>query len=138
MFETTTTEENTTVETTVTNNDWMNEAIIDWMNEAIIAENNVEIIVDLSPTPTPTILPMPTISEVLGMLKRGYARTTTDKSYDANVGTIAEFYGMSDNEIKELFRHPKLKGKKTVKVKNEVSRFTIVDDTESEINENNN
>jgi hypothetical protein len=132
MFETTTTEENTTVETTVTNNDWM--------NTAMIAENNVEIIVDLSPTPTPTILPMPTItiSEVLGMLKRGYARTTTDKSYDANVGTIAEFYGMSDNEIKELFRHPKLKGKKTVKVKNEVSRFTIVDDTESEINENNN
>jgi hypothetical protein len=133
MFETTTTtEENTTVETTVTNNDWM--------NTAMIAENNAEIIVDLSPTPTPTILPMPTItiSEVLGMLKRGYARTTTDKSYDANVGTIAEFYGMSDNEIKELFRHPKLKGKKTVKVKNEVSRFTIVDDTESEINENNN
>ena len=133
MFETTTTtEENTTVETTVTNNDWM--------NTAMIAENNVEIIVDLSPTPTPTILPMPTItiSEVLGMLKRGYARTTTDKSYDANVGTIAEFYGMSDNEIKELFRHPKLKGKKTVKVKNEVSRFTIVYDTESEINENNN
>jgi hypothetical protein len=34
--------------------------------------------------------------------------------------------------MKDMFQHPKLKGKKTIKVKSERSSLVFIDDTESE------
>ncbi len=55
------------------------------------------------------------ISEVLQLLQEGYTRDQ-----------IAVKYGISQKELKYLFQHPKLKGKKTIKG----IGITIVDDLE--------
>lgn len=56
-----------------------------------------------------------TVSEILSKLESGVTRDQ-----------IKEEYGLSHREMQELFRHPKLKNRKTRK---EVS-FELVDDTE--------
>lgn len=89
-------------------------------------------VVDLSPTVTIIEQPTIKISDILSMLKRGFARTPKEKCYDAAIGSISEHYGFDTKQIKEIFEHPKLKGKKTIRVKNEVASITIIDDTESE------
>lgn len=55
------------------------------------------------------------ISEVLQLLQEGYTRDQ-----------IAVKYGISQKELKYLFQHPKLKGKKTIKG----IGIAIVDDSE--------
>lgn len=55
------------------------------------------------------------ISEVLQLLQEGYTRDQ-----------IAVKYGISQKELKYLFQHPKLKGKKTIKG----IGIAIVDDLE--------
>lgn len=89
-------------------------------------------VVDLSPTVTIIEQPTIKISDILSMLKRGFARTPKEKCYDAAIGSISEHYGFDTKQIKEIFEHPKLKGKKTIRVKSEVASITIIDDTESE------
>lgn len=60
------------------------------------------------------------ISEVLGMLNNGKSREE-----------IREFYDITPTELKLLFNHPKLKGKKTKKAIE--TSFEIVDDTETPV-----
>ena len=55
------------------------------------------------------------VSDVLEMLNQGKERSE-----------IAAHYGLNGSELKQLFQHPQLKGKKTKKVK--VPTFVIVDD----------
>lgn len=81
------------------------------------------------------------ISTILTMLKNGYTRTPEDKGYDAQIGSIMEFYNVVDKPeitakgiINLLFKHPKLKGKKTI-IKRTAANlgFTIIDDTVEEV-----
>lgn len=65
------------------------------------------------------------ISEVLELLDKGYSRTSSDNNYDPKIGSISEYYNLSTNEIKQMFKHPALKGKKTKKP----STFVLFDDT---------
>ena len=50
------------------------------------------------------------ISEVLGLLDKGYTRLT---KFDKGEGSIQSFYGLTNSQVKELFEAPKLKGRKT-------------------------
>jgi len=68
------------------------------------------------------------ISEILEYLAKGYTRLKVDKNYDPKVGSIQEKYELNRSQIAELFKHPKLKGRKTISPK--LSSFEIVDDTE--------
>lgn len=71
------------------------------------------------------------VSEVLGLLEKGYTRTNKTRMYNPEIGSIAEYYDLSDAQVTEMFKHPKLSGKRTKKV---LSRsFELMDDT----NENN-
>ena len=60
------------------------------------------------------------VSEVLAYLKAGKTRAE-----------IAEIYSLNGVQLKELFKHPKLKNKKTVKEKGVA--FTLIDDVEDEV-----
>lgn len=60
------------------------------------------------------------VSEILGLLKAGKTRDE-----------IAEMYNLNGVQLKELFKHPKLKNKKTVKEKG--VPFILVDDTEGDM-----
>lgn len=60
------------------------------------------------------------VSEILGLLKAGKTRDE-----------IAEMYNLNGVQLKELFKHPKLKNKKTVKEKG--VPFILVDDTEGDV-----
>jgi len=71
------------------------------------------------------------ISSILEDLKNGYTRLKTDKNYDSEIGSIQEKYGLNGIQVFELFKHEKLKGKKTI-VKKEPA-FTIIDDTNGEV-----
>ena len=73
------------------------------------------------------------ISEILEHLTSGYTRLKADKNYDSKVGSIQEKYELSRSQIAELFKHPKLKGRKTISPK--LSSFEIVDDTEGKADE---
>ena len=73
------------------------------------------------------------ISEVLTCLKEGYTRTKADKNYDSEIGSIQEKYSLNGIQVFELFKHDKLKGKKTI-IKKEPA-FTIIDDTNGEVPE---
>ena len=70
------------------------------------------------------------ISSILEDLKNGYTRLKTDKNYNSEIGSIQEKYGLNGIQVFELFKHEKLKGKKTI-VKKEPA-FTIIDDTNGE------
>ena len=91
-------------------------------------------------TPQPTIQPVPTItvSEVLRLLSEGYARTESDKAYDASIGSIKAYFNLSDAQVKSIFTHPSLKGKRTKQVRTVVPLVNIIDDTvvESDVNNN--
>jgi len=58
------------------------------------------------------------VSKVLEMLNNGKTRED-----------IGKHYSLSKSEIAQVFKHPKLKGKKTVKP----NRFLVLDDTAEEI-----
>lgn len=80
------------------------------------------------------------VTEVLELLHNGYTRTPDSAGYDAEIGSIQEYYGITDTEmmtaeaqLRTLFQHPKLKNKKTRKVKKYVLPFNIVDDTEETV-----
>jgi hypothetical protein len=54
-----------------------------------------------------------TLSSILEDLSNGYTRKVTSKNYDSEIGSIQEKYSLTATEIDSLFKHPKLKGKKT-------------------------
>jgi len=70
------------------------------------------------------------ISSILEDLKNGYTRIKSDKNHDPKIGSIQDKYGLNRIQVFELFKHEKLKGKKTI-IKKEPA-FTIIDDTNGE------
>ena len=71
-----------------------------------------------------------TVNQILEDLQNGMTRTPSDKRYSAERGSIMEKYNLSRYEVDMLFKHPKLKGRKT-KTPREVT-FTLIDDTTEE------
>lgn len=67
------------------------------------------------------------ISDVLKCLTQGYTRTKGEKNYDASIGSIQEKYDLNKSQIFELFKHEKLKGRKTIVKK--APAFIVLDDT---------
>lgn len=63
-----------------------------------------------------------TTSGVLADLKNGYTRFKKD---DKGFGSIEEKYGLTVNEVKELFQTPSLKARKTAEPKR---KLEIIDD----------
>jgi len=68
-----------------------------------------------------------TVNQILEDLENGLTRTSSAKNYNPDRGSIMDKYNLTHFEVNELFKHPKLKGKKT-KQPREV-RFTLIDDT---------
>ena len=71
------------------------------------------------------------VSSILEDLKNGYTRLKADSKYDSKIGSIQEKYGLNGIQVFELFKHEKLKGKKTITKKEPA--FTIIDDTNGEV-----
>lgn len=67
------------------------------------------------------------VSEIKEFLKNGVTRTTADKHYNPNIGSLEEKYGVSADDIKQLFRNPVLKGLKVTPYREPV--FSLIDDT---------
>ncbi len=98
---------------------------------------NGEVLIDSTPEPavqTAPIIESPVykISTFLDMLSRGYTRTTKEKAYDASIGTIQDHFNLSKEDMKVIFSHPSLKGKKTKQVRKSTPLFTLIDDTVTE------
>lgn len=55
------------------------------------------------------------VSQILEDLKNGLTRTPKDKQYDAAKGSIMEKYNLNGTELKTLFSHAQLKGRKVKK-----------------------
>ena len=71
-----------------------------------------------------------TISGILNDLQEGYTRTKDDKHYQGEGKSIQEKYNLRKSEVFSLFKHDKLKGRKTISTK--VLPFVLIDDTEEE------
>jgi len=76
------------------------------------------------------------ISDILQCLQEGYTRTKGEKNYDSEIGSIQEKYELNKSQIFELFRHEKLKGRKTIVKK--TPAFVILDDTVEDDTSNSN
>ena len=72
-----------------------------------------------------------TISGILADLENGLTRTPSGKGYNAEIGCIQDKYSLTEFDVNILFKHDKLKGRKTHK-KQTVS-FVLVDDTPNEV-----
>ena len=72
-----------------------------------------------------------TVSGILEDLKNGYTRTINEKHYLGDEKYIQEKYGLNKSQVKALFDHPKLKGKKTIAIK--APAFILEDDTEDSV-----
>ena len=68
-----------------------------------------------------------TVSGILQDLEDGMTRTTTGKNYNGDIGCIQEKYNLTNYDLDMLFKHPKLKGKKTKTVR--TTSFVLEDDT---------
>tara|TARA_R110001606_G_scaffold398966_1_gene579745 strand:- start:242 stop:721 length:480 start_codon:yes stop_codon:yes gene_type:complete len=53
------------------------------------------------------------ISKVLELMKDGYSRTSDSKSYNPEIGSVQEYFSLSDHEVKHLFSFSRLKNAKT-------------------------
>lgn len=71
------------------------------------------------------------LSDIIDDLNSGYTKTNSEKLYNPEIGSIQEKYGLTDKEVKYLFKHPKLKGVKTKEV-----LLEIIDDTEPQLERN--
>lgn len=54
------------------------------------------------------------VTDVLNMLTQGYTRTNDNKKFNPEIGSIQDHYGLTVAEIKHLFTHPLLVGRKTI------------------------
>lgn len=73
------------------------------------------------------------IAGILEDLQNGLTRLANQDGYDPQIGSIQEKYELSAAEVKHIFKHEKLKGKKTIKQK-ELS-FELVDDVVEDVQE---
>ena len=73
-----------------------------------------------------------TVSGILADLENGMTRSITGKNYNADIGCIQNKYDLTSYDLDMLFKHPKLKGKKTKSVR--TVSFTLEDDTENLVN----
>lgn len=71
-----------------------------------------------------------TVSGILEDLENGLTRFSNSTGYDPEIGCIADKYDLTAKEVRRLFQHEKLKGKKTHKV--EKITFELIDDLEEE------
>lgn len=74
-----------------------------------------------------------TVSGILQDLANGLTRTSNSKNYNAEIGCIQDKYDLSNYDLDMLFRHPKLKGRKTHAVK--LTSFILEDDVDVDVNE---
>jgi hypothetical protein len=72
-----------------------------------------------------------TVSGILADLENGCTRTSTSKNYNAEIGCIQDKYNLTNYDLEMLFKHPKLKGKKTHAVK--TTSFVLEDDVDEEV-----
>lgn len=63
------------------------------------------------------------ISEVLALLGKGYSRL--EKSNKQGIGSIQSYFKLAASQVKDLFEHPKLKGRKS-----KPAPVDIIDDAE--------
>ena len=68
-----------------------------------------------------------TIGGILADLENGFTRTNESKNYNVEIGCIADKYNLTDYDIKMLFKHEGLKGKKTRVSSTKTLSFEIVD-----------
>ena len=74
-----------------------------------------------------------TVSGILTDLENGMTRTSTSKNYNAELGCIQDKYNLTNYDLEMLFKHPKLKGKKTHAVK--TVSFVLEDDVDEVVEE---
>jgi hypothetical protein len=55
------------------------------------------------------------IADVRFLMSKGYTRTPEDAAYSPAIGSIAEHYNISNDQVKLLFRDPRMKGIRTRK-----------------------
>ena len=68
------------------------------------------------------------LRSVIEDLGNGVTRCKGDAGYDATLGSIQEKYDLNKTQVKELFKHDQLKGRRVhVKV---VPAFELIDDLE--------
>jgi hypothetical protein len=72
-----------------------------------------------------------TVSGILADLENGMTRTSTSKNYNAEIGCIQDKYNLTNYDLEMLFKHSKLKGKKTHAVK--TTSFILEDDVDEEV-----
>ena len=53
--------------------------------------------------------PIIVLSQLISDLNNGITRCKGDTGYNAELGSIEEKYGISKNDVKEIFKHPQLK-----------------------------
>lgn len=68
------------------------------------------------------------IREVLAHLENGVTRVKDAAGYNPEIGSIEEIYDLSVSDVKEMFKHPLLKNKKTRPGRS----FRLVDDVTSQ------
>jgi len=66
------------------------------------------------------------IQDVIQYLHSGLTRKIGDNHYNAELGSVQEKYGLTPDEVNDLFRDPRLKNKKVLVPK--VSRIVIIED----------
>jgi len=64
------------------------------------------------------------VSEILLHLKNGVTRFTDSDGYDERYTSIMEIYNLDKATVTEIFQHPKLKHRKTIKPK----LYELIDD----------
>ena len=74
-----------------------------------------------------------TVSGILADLENGCTRTSTSKNYNAEIGCIQNKYNLTNYDLEMLFKHPKLKGKKTHAIK--TTSFVLEDGVDEEVEE---
>jgi len=72
------------------------------------------------------------VSGVLGLMKIGYTRTPESANYNAEIGSVQAHYGLSDYEVKQLFKVQALKNAKT-SVAEPINFFIEDEDAEPEV-----
>ena len=77
-----------------------------------------------------------TVSGILGDLQNGYTKSPKDKHYAGEGKSLMEKYGLIRADITRLFKHEKLRGRKTIVAKAaKPLAFILTDDTEGDLAE---
>lgn len=66
-------------------------------------------------------------------LKQGLTRLKSDPNYDPELGSIEEKYNLNKTQVQTVFKDSRLKGLRTIKIKNE-TEIVFQEDVPSELN----